>query len=201
MRRIVNAGVALAVALPLMAAYAGTASAHELHAFLWTGPLPFLPALLLGIGEGLQTFTTGASVKIECESLKLHGFILPGSTKVLPLKGQYTNCTALGGPAIVSPVEFELGAEEWLTISGKPIVITVPGAGCSIKIKNGGLNKTLKRVSIFPKATDLLLSLLVGNVDSESSGGECGAVGIQEGGFFTGFVLLKADSAGILGWH
>jgi hypothetical protein len=200
MRRIISAALSLGAILALSVVFAGGAQAHT---FLATGALP---ALLLILSDGPQTFTAipnGASV--VCRHARFHGKVEKEAQLTQIVVGEYSKCEAFGFPASVSPAEYELSADETVSVINKNIVIKVAAAGCEIEIgpsNNKGLGKI--RYLVDPQAsTRLLAHVEVQNIHSTIKGGggiTCGAEGAHTEGRYLGLVLAWLDSGGTLSW-
>jgi hypothetical protein len=170
--------------------------------FLWTGPLP---GLVLVLSDNTQVFTAiPGGTSIECEHFRGHGIASNGkamSTKEITLTGQYNQCFAGGAPAVVTPAELLLNADGSLTILGRPIVITIPLANCSIKVHNGGANTNLRLLLFLNLKEDLLVHVEISKLASLSTGGACGGAAGEElkEGTYRGLLLAFVDG-GTLRW-
>ena len=118
------------------------------------------------------------------------------------LVGEYTGCTAFGSSATVSPAEYELSADETVSIINKTIVITVKVAGCSIEVKPQNNLKGI-RYLIDPNSgnTRLLAHAEVEKIVSTTIGGgtTCGGEGEHTAGLYRGLLLALVDG-GALSW-
>jgi hypothetical protein len=202
-RSITATGLLSLVAMVLVGAFStgsALAGGGPNSVFLWTGPLP---GLVLVLSDNTQVFTAfSGGTPIECEHFRGHGVASNGkamSTKEITVTGQYNQCFASIFPATVSPAEFLLNADGSLAVVGKPIVITVPAAGCSIKVSNGGANTNLRLLLYLNLKEDLLVHVEIGKLTSISSGGACGTAGEFTEGTYRGLLLAWIDG-GTLRW-
>jgi hypothetical protein len=194
-------GLLTAVALVVLGALsAGSASA--VSQFLLTGPLP---GLVLILNDNKQVFQTEpGGLIVECEHFGAHGIASNGlamTGKEITVTGLYTKCKAAGTGASVTPVEFLIFASGLVSVVGKPIVITSPTGGCSVKINNGGLNENLEalRYLVDPSnASALLVHAEVEGIHSTGTGGICGTAGVEKtNGSYRGLFLAFLDGGSI----
>jgi len=198
-------GLLAAVALIVLSAFAA-GSASAVPQFLSTGPLP---GLLLILGANKQFFSTNpGGASFECEHFRAHGSATNGqamTAKEVIVTGVYSKCKTVGGlTAIVTPVEYLLTAEGTVSVIGKPIVITVAAAGCSIKVRNGSTNENLKTIRYLPDGANpgaILVHAEVTGIHSEGSGGPvCGEAGVEQTtGEYRGLFLVFLDG-GTIKW-
>lgn len=207
MKRVkIATGLLTFVAMIAVGAFsAGLASAAP--QFLWTGSLP---GLVLALSTGKQVFTSQpGGTPIECEHFGGHAIASNGkamTTKEVTLTGRYTKCKAAGiFNATVSPAAFLLNADGSVAIIGQPIVISIEGINCSLKITNSNNgaapNNNLKTIKYLNEnAAAILAHAEVKGIVSLSSGGECGEVGIEKTeGEYKGLFLAVVDG-GVLQW-
>ncbi len=201
MRRLITGASTLGAILVLGVCFAGGAQAHT---FLWTGALP---SLLLALSEGTQFFEAiPGGGAVTCKHARFHGVLTSESTAMQRVVGTYTGCEAFGNKATVTPAEYELSAEESVSVINKTISIEVPVAACKILIAPVAANQGLKAIKYLldPNSNDtrLLLDVNVAKIAStiEGGGGACGAVGGHTEGIYTGRLLVWADAAGTLKW-
>ena len=189
----------LVAMIVLGALSAGSASAST---FLWTGPLP---GLVLILSDNTQVFTTEpGGLKVECKHFGAHGIASNGismAAKTIKLVGTYSKCTAAGLGAKITTAEYVLNSDESVAVVGSPIVITVPEAGCSIKVNSGAPNNKLKSIRFLNQPNGTILGHVeVTNITSLGSNGACGTPGEEKKeGSYTG--LLSATlHGGTLKW-
>jgi hypothetical protein len=203
MKRTTTAtGLLTLLAMLVLGAFsAGSASAHD---FSWTGPLP---GLVLVLSDNPQFFEASPGFSITCKHFGGHGIATNGklmTTKTIVITGLFSQCEAVGGfAAKVSPAEFELSAEETVGVIGKPIVITIPGVNCSIKVSNGGANAALKTIRYLKdplNSSAILAHVEVSKIVSFGSGGICGEPTEEKPiGLYRG-LLLAFIHGGIIRW-
>ena len=183
MKRVMTAtgSLTLLALFALGVFYAGSASAGggPNSVFLWTGPLP---GLVLVLSDNVQIFHFNDPFTFTCQHFAAHGVISNGkamTAKEVTLAGQYTGCedTLLPAPVIVSPVEFLLNADGSLAVVNKPIVITIPELGCSIKINNGGANSNIRLLLYLNRPKDVLAHVEIKGIVALGSAGLCGEAG------------------------
>jgi hypothetical protein len=171
--------------------------------FSWTGPLP---GLVLVLSDNPQVFTAiPGQPSIICEHFGGHGIASNGkamTTKEITITGLYSKCLVAGAlEASVTPAELLLNADGSVGVVGKPIVITVPGLNCSIKVNNGVPNNNLRLLLYLNQKEDILVHVEIGKLTSLGSGGECGAAGVENTlGTYRGLLLAFVDG-GTLRWN
>jgi hypothetical protein len=201
MRRITKAAMALGAILALGVVFAGGAQAHT---FLWTGTTP---ALLLILADGVQTFTAEpGGGQVQCKHARFDGKVQKEAQETQTVVGTYTGCTAFGLAAKVSTAEYELNANETVSVINKTIVIEVPTAACKIEIEPNARNKNLSKIRylVDPNSggTRLLAHAEVEKIHSIIVGGgtTCGQEGLHTEGVYRGLLLAWVDAAGTLSW-
>jgi hypothetical protein len=201
MKRISTAtGLLTLVAMAVLGVFSvGSASAHS---FLWTGPLP---GLVLVLSDNPQVFTVEPKgLAVTCKHFGGEGIASNGkgmSVKVITVTGKYSKCEATGGfVAQVSDAEYELSAEESVAVSGKPIVITFPALGCSLKINNGAPNNNLSKIRFLNEGSNILAHVEIAGITSLASGEPCGPAGVEKpNGEYTGLLRASLDG-GTIKW-
>jgi hypothetical protein len=201
MKRTTTAtGLLTLLAMLVLGAFSvGAASAHD---FSWTGPLP---GLVLVLSDNPQVFEAAAGLTVTCQHFGAHGLASNGNLmtiKTIKVTGQYSSCKATGGlGATVTTAEFEISAEESVAVVGKPIVITILAAGCSLKINNGPPNNNLSKILYLNQpGGDLLAHVEIGKITSLGSAEPCGVAGVEKTeGTYRGLLLAKIDG-GTLRW-
>jgi hypothetical protein len=203
--KLTATGLLTLVALVVLGAFsAGSASAAS---FLWTGPLP---GLLLVLSESPQIFTVaGSPASVVCEHFGAHGILSNGkgmTTKEVTITGLYSKCTVpalAGAPATVTPARFLLNANGTVAVVQEPIVITIPGANCSIKINNDGGNNNLSTLKFLNLPSDVLVDVSVKNITALLSNAKNCATETEEveihGSTYSGLLLAFVDG-GSLKW-
>jgi hypothetical protein len=205
-RSITATGLLSLVAMILVGIFStgsALASGGPNSVFLWTGPLP---GLVLVLSDNDQVFTlVPGGTSFECEHFRGHGIASNGkamSTKEITITGQYSKCFFAGAvPITVTPAEFLLNANGSIAVVGKPIVITIPELGCSIKVNSGGANSGLRLLLFLNLKEDVLAHVEVGHLTTLSSGGSCGGSPGEElpEGTYRGLLLVSIDG-GTLKW-
>jgi hypothetical protein len=170
--------------------------------FSWTGPLP---GLLLVLSLNTQIFKATAETVIECKHFRGHGFATNGNAmtaKSTIVTGMYTSCSAAGIGAVVSPAEYSINADGSVEVRGKPIVVTIPSLGCSLKINNGAPNNNLRLLLFLNEFnTAVIVHVEVGNITSLGTGGACGPAGVEKTeGTYRGLFLVSVHG-GTIQWH
>ena len=200
-RKSTATGLLTLVALVLLGVVsAGSASAHD---FTWTGSLA---ALILVLSDNLQVFEAVAGLDVTCSHFKGHGVLSNGTqmtVKTAKVIGQYTGCTAGKGAfaATVTPAEYEFSADESVAVINKPIVVTIPGIGCSLKISNGAPNNNIKTIKYLVRPNDLLVHVEAIKITSVGSAEPCGPPETpQPNGVYRGLLLVGLDGGGSLKW-
>jgi hypothetical protein len=193
------AGLLTLVTLVLGAVSAGSASAES---FLWTGGLP---GLLLVLSQNAQAFTiNGSPLSFVCQHFGGHGILSSGpkgmSAKGATIAGTYSKCEApaLGAPVTVPSVDFLFNANGSLSIVGRPIVLTIPALGCSLKINNGG-SSSLKTVKFLNLPQDISAHLELNSFAALGSGEPCGSAGEEKPVIYSGLLLISVDG-GTIKW-
>jgi hypothetical protein len=202
MRRITKVAMALGAILALGVFSAGAAQAHT---FLVTGVT--LPALLLALAEGPQVFRAieGGGI-VTCAHARFHGKVEKESQETQKLVGEYLTCEAFGLKATVTPAEYELNANETVSVINKTIVIKPAGNICEIKIEPIAANQNLKKIKYLVDPNSVSKRLLV-DVEVEKitstvvgGGGACGAEGEHKEGLYNGKLLAFVHNGGNLIW-
>ncbi len=206
MKRTITAtgSLALLVLFALGAFYAESAPAGggPNSLFLWTGPLP---GLVLVLSDNPQVFHFNDPFTFTCQHFAAHGVISNGKAmtgKEVTLAGQYTSCedTNMAQPVIVSPVEFLLNADGSLAIVNKPIVLTLPALGCSVKINNGGPNSNIRLILYLNRPKDVLAHVEIKGIVALASVGLCGEVAGENAEIlYRGLWLISVDG-GTIQW-
>ncbi|HEX5853887.1 MAG TPA: hypothetical protein VFY36_12445 [Solirubrobacteraceae bacterium] len=202
MKRTTTATGLLALAAMLvLGVFAGSASAGggPNSFFLWTGPLP---GLILVLSDNLQVFKATSETEIVCRHYRGHGTASNGTamtTKSVTIVGIYTSCIANGiVTAEVSPAEYTISADGSVAIVGKPIVVTVPELGCSLKIESGPPNNNLRLLLFLNKTKAILVHVEVGKIASLASGGLCGTAGeLKPEGTYRGLLLVSVHGGNV----
>ena len=167
--------------------------------FLWTGPLP---GLVLVLSTNPQIFEAVSGTEINCKHFRGHGILSNGkamTAKGITLTGIYSSCTAAGGAvgAEVTPVEYLVSADGSVAVD-KPIVITIPELGCSLKINNGPPNNNLRLILYLNEPKAILAHVEVKGINSLSSGGLCGEAGVEKTeGTYRGLFLVSVHGGSI----
>jgi hypothetical protein len=202
MKRIITAtGLSALAAMLVLGAFAG--SAFAVPQFLWTGPLP---GLVLVKSDNPQVFQAAPGLTVVCQKFSAHGRASNGTamtTKEITIKGTYTECKTTEPIAVaaeVSPAEYLLNAAGSITVKNE-IVVTIPLAGCNIKIKAVAANENLKTIVFLNNANGTILAHAeVTKIASEGSGGACGEVGVEnKEGIYRGLLLASLDG-GTIKW-
>jgi hypothetical protein len=168
--------------------------------FLWTGALP---GLVLVLSDNPQVLALSQELEFVCKHFKAHGIFSNGkamTTKEITLVGTYTSCEApaIGAPFEISKAEYLLGADGSLAVINKPIVITIPALGCSLKINNGGANNDLRLVLYLNRPGDVLAHVEISHLTSLGSGGFCGEAGAEKTeATLRGLLLISVDGGSI----
>jgi hypothetical protein len=173
--------------------------------FSWTGPLP---GLILALSVNSQVFEAAAGTDIVCAHFRGHGIASNGkamTTKEVTIRGVYTSCLAVKGSfgASVTPAEYLIGADGSVGVITTPIVVTIPGLNCSLKINNGAPNNNLRLLLYLNQATDILAHIEAKNITSLvfGGGGVCGEEGQEKTeGTYRGLLLVSVDG-GTLHWN
>jgi hypothetical protein len=203
-RSITATGLLSLVAMILVGAFStgsALAGGGPNSYFLWSGPLP---GLLLVLATNAQVFKATEALEVVCKHFQAHGLLSNGkamTTKETIIVGTYTGCEApaIPAPATVTTAEFLVSADGSVGVVNKPIVITVPAIGCSIKITNGSPNNNL-RLLLYLNQTilDVLAHVEVGKITSIGSNGLCGEAGVEKTtGIYRGLFLVSVDGGRI----
>jgi hypothetical protein len=153
---------------------------------------------LLGSAASVQEFTTNAG-EIDCAAATVEGTLLGTEATTTTVHPTYGSCTAFGFVAVsidTKACEFELVASEVVSIvncpTTEPITITIPLAGCNIKIANQG---TFNGIAYTNQGSGSTASVLVtaglSGITYTSSGGLCGAAGSSSNGTYVGSNLVE----------
>jgi hypothetical protein len=196
-----SAGLVALVATLVLGTCSGSASALSLF-LARGGPLP---TLVLVLNDNTQIFTpVPGGFAIECQHFIGHGLGPKGrmSGVLQIITGTYHRCTALGVAASVTPVEYEITPTGEVNVL-KPITITVPAAGCSIKVNSGGANEALLQVLFLNRpGGDILVHAEIKGINSLASGEPCGPAGVEKTqGTYFGLVLAWADGGASIDWQ
>jgi hypothetical protein len=198
MQRIISAALSLGAILALGVVLAGGAQAHT---FLVTGVTP--PALLLVLADGPQSFTAiPEGGKVTCTHARFHGTVTKESQLTQVIVGEYTGCTAFGSAATVTPAEYELNADETVSIINKTIRISVKVAKCSIDVAPQTLNKIRFLKDPSAPTTRILAHAEVEKITStiQGEGTLCGTKGVHTEGEYQGLLLAWVEAGGSIQW-
>ncbi len=196
MLRIRIIGLAIGAVLALSAVASSSASAATLFLASTTGTL-----LDTNAGKGNHVFKTGSEgTAIECKKELSTGTVTSLDTKEQLEDVIYEECNAvtlLGEfPATVSLALYVFHAAGTVDIENE-ITITVPIAGCNVKVKKQNGLKSVTYSNIEPNTGhgDVELSANVSGISSLGSGGACG--GTSTTGTYTGKSLVHLDGGEI----
>ncbi|HEX5853883.1 MAG TPA: hypothetical protein VFY36_12425 [Solirubrobacteraceae bacterium] len=203
MKRTTTATGLLTFVVMIVVGAFSAGSASAVPQFLWTGPLP---ALVLVLNDNTQLFEfEPGGTGIECEHFKGHAIASNGkamTTKEITVTGLYTKCF-FGEifPMTVTPAEFLLNADGSVSVVGKPIVLTIPELGCSIKINSGPPNNNLRLILYLNLAQDVLAHVEIEKIASLGSGGLCGDASVEKTELhYTGLWLISVHG-GTIRWE
>ncbi len=176
-----------------------SAGAAQAHTFLWTGALP---SLFLALADGPQLFIpVPGGPGVICKHLRFHGTILAESQLTQTAIGEYSKCEAIGKPVTVTPAEYVFSADETIAITGKSILITVPGV-CTFHFGPIITNRIRYLVDPNSGGTRLLTHVEAENLHVVilGGGGVCGPEGLHTEGTYRGLLLEWAHGSGTLSW-
>ena len=187
---------ALVVMLVLGVFSAGVAQAHT---FEFSGATP---SLLLILGDGPQLFAVTPNVEIICSHVRLDGKINTAKQVTVKVAGNYTGCEALGFAVSITEAEYELSAEETVSVL-KGILIEVAGI-CVIHIFTTN-NQNLSKIRYLVDPLSSLRILAHAEVEKIHSivlggGSLCGGEGLHNAGVYRGLLLAWVHSPGTLKW-
>jgi len=177
-------GVTCAAAFALVAMTAVSASAATFTASA-TGTLT-------GTQTSNQVFTTGGGGTVTCKKAHTHGTIVSTSAASQHVTVTYSECTAFGFNATVSPATYELYASGTVDVEN---TITISVLGCTTTVKP---QKGLHAVSYHNKAGKLEQTSAVKNITSTASGFPCSG---GTTGTYTGSNLVERVGGGTLTHH
>lgn len=204
MKRISTTIMGLAALVAMLVLGAFSAGAAQAHTFSWTGTTN---SLLLVLADGPQSFTAiPGGNPVVCKHAHLDGTVKNGSQLTVTVLGQYTGCTAfLGFAATVTPVEYEISADETVSVINKSILIEVPELKCIIHIAPIANNQNLSKIRylVDPSSSERLLAHAeVAKIHSVILGGagSCGAEGLHTEGEYRGLLLAWVHGSGSLSW-
>ena len=197
MQRLKVVGLALVALFAMSAVAASAASAHEFIGKPVGGTLE-------GHALNNQEFTTNGGT-VVCKKAATTGEILQEVLKeeeTQLVKVTYTECTAFGQPAKVTPAaEYLLSPNEKATVHNT-ITITVEGlgGGCKVTVEPIVKNEKLSKVTYENVGTTKLKEIsAVENITYKSSGGFCGTSG--ENGKYKGNSEVEVNKgAGSVQW-
>lgn len=202
MKRTTTSVMGLAALVAMLVLGVFSAGSAQAHVFLTLGTLP---ALLLVLGDGLQVFTAvEGGPQVKCKHARFHGKVTTESQLTQTVVGTYTGCEAAGFEATVSPAEYELNANETVSILNKTIVITVKTVNCSIAVAPQNTLKGIRYLKDIrsPEIPRLLAHVEVEKIVSTIVGGSglCGAEGEHETGLYRGLLLAWVEAGGSIHW-
>ncbi len=204
MKRTATSVVGLMSLVALLVLGVFSAGAAQAHTFLWTGALP---GLLLALSDGPQFFRfTEGGAAFTCKHARFHGVVTKESSETQKVVGQYSKCEAIGSELIITPVEYELSANETVSIVNKTVQLSIPVAKCTIDIEPSARNQALSKIRylIDPNSvgTRLLLHAEVEKLHSIILGGAglCGPEGLHTDGLYRGLLLAWVHGSGTLSW-
>jgi hypothetical protein len=174
-------GVTCAAAFALVAMTAVSASAATFTASA-TGTLT-------GTSSTNQVFTTGGGGTVTCTHAHTHGTIVSTAAASQHVTVTYTNCTAFGFAATVSPATYELYANGEVDVEN---TITISVFGCTTTVKP---QKGLKSVSYTNSAGQIIQHSAVKNIVSTASGFPCSG---GTTGTYTGSNVIQRVGGGTL---
>jgi len=185
MKRYVKAfGATVAAALALAAVTAAGASAASFTASA-TGTLT-------GTQTSNHVFTTGGGGSVTCKKAHMHGTIVSTAAASQHVTVTYSECTAFGFAATVSPGTFELFADGRVDIENT-ITIKVFGCTTTVKPQNGLKAFSYHNKSGKLESTSAVSSIVSTAFDFPCSGGSNGTT--------TGSFLIERVGGGTLTHH
>jgi hypothetical protein len=206
MKRITTTAMGLAALVAMLVLGVFSAGSAQAHTFLWTGATP---GLLLILADGPQIFKVTAigGPEVICKHAHFDGLVKSESESADIVLGNYTGCSAFGSGVSVSAAEYEISAEETVSVINKTITIEAPGL-CRIHIQPAGNANLAKiRYLVDPNSSSLriLAHAEVTGITSTTlnlGGGEvlCGKLGTNTTGTYRGLLLAWVDSPGTLKW-
>ena len=205
MKRVTTTALGLAALVAMLVLGVFSAGSASAYLFLWTGPLPALILILNDNNQIFQPVPGAGAFTVTCRHFRGHGIASNGiwmNATEITISGVYSKCEATGGLNVnITPVEYLIGANGLVGIVGKPIVLTIPGAGCSLKINNGGANASLFLLLYLNQPSgDILVHAEVGGIHSKGSGGACGEAGVENTeGTYVGLFLVSIHG-GTIKW-
>ncbi len=205
MKRTATSVVGLVSLVALLVLGVFSAGAAQAHTFLWTGALP---GLLLALSDNSQIFqaTESFPAAVVCKHARFHGVVTKESSEHQIVVGEYSKCEAFGKAATITPVEYELNANETVSVINKTIQVNVPAIPCVIHIEPSARNQALSRIRYLidpnSEGTRLLLHAEVEKIHSRILGGAglCGPEGLHTDGLYRGLLLAWVHGSGSLSW-
>ncbi len=203
MKRIATSVTTLVSLVALLVLGVFSAEPSQAHTFLWTGALP---GLFLALSDNSQLFfTEEGGAGLICKHARFHGVVTKERSLTQTVVGGYSKCEAFGHPLTITPVEYELNADETVSIVNKTVQLSIPSIPCVIDIEPSAGNQALSRIRylIDPQdSTRLLLHAEVAKIHSIilGGGGLCGPVGLHADGLYRGLLLAWVHGSGTLSW-